>query len=130
LGYPYSIFTACTSVLSLNKKAVSEVNVVADSLLTRRPQTRERLPTVHEELTVTNKFKSDNTVKARKVPLWQKMENKVVVTRVKKAKELLNYKKQIMQGSTEEVDEEEIKGEGFVDREVSLESSISNHPVL
>ncbi|KAI9863109.1 MAG: hypothetical protein M1813_003929 [Trichoglossum hirsutum] len=78
----------------------------------------ERLPTVHEELTVTNKFKSDNTVKARKVPLWQKMENKVVVTRVKKAKELLNYKKQIMQGSTEEVDEEEIKGEGFVDREI------------
>jgi hypothetical protein len=50
------------------------------------------------------------------------MENKVVVARVKKAKELLNYKKQTTQGSTEEVDEEEVKGEGFVDREVSLES--------
>ncbi|KAH0559234.1 hypothetical protein GP486_004250 [Trichoglossum hirsutum] len=90
----------------------------------------KQLPTVHEELTITNKFESDNATKARKVPLWQKVENKVVVTRVKKAKELLNYKKQIMQGSTEEADEGETKGEGFVDRQVSLVSPIPGHPVL
>ncbi|KAH0538085.1 hypothetical protein FGG08_005297 [Glutinoglossum americanum] len=78
----------------------------------------EQLPAVSEEPTTINKFDIDNTAKTRKVPLWQKMENKVVVTRVKKAKELLNYKKQIMQSSIEEADGESPKGEGFVDQEI------------
>ena len=76
--------------------------------LTRCPQSRERLATVPEETTTT---------KSAKLPLWQKMENKVAISRVKKAKERLQYRK--TKGPNEEVDGEEIRGEGFVDQEVS-----------
>ncbi|KAI9761593.1 MAG: hypothetical protein M1840_001774 [Geoglossum simile] len=44
------------------------------------------------------------------------MENKVAISRVKKAKERLQYR--MMKGSNEEVDGEEVRGEGFVDQEI------------
>ena len=46
------------------------------------------------------------------------MENKVGISRVKKAKELLQYKKQVTKCPNEEADGEEDKGEGFVEQQV------------
>jgi hypothetical protein len=69
-----------------------------------------------------------NTTKTAKLPLWQKMENKVAISRVKKAKERLQNRK--IKGSNEEVDEEEVSGEGFVDQEVSWSSLLPCHLVL
>ncbi|KAI9778032.1 MAG: hypothetical protein M1839_008437 [Geoglossum umbratile] len=63
------------------------------------------------------------TTKTTRLPLWQKMENKVAISRVKKAKERLQYKKQMVKGSNEEVDGDEVRDEGFVEQEYLTESN-------